>query len=174
MALDTTTGGATAESYITVADADAYFLARGVTAWAALTTAAKEAALRKSTDYMVQTYISRWSGVRVTSTQALDWPRAWVDLADNITNLAYINGAYVDSTTIPVPVQRACAELALKASSADLLADQEQAIVREKIGPIETEYDRYSSQAKRYPAVERMLQPYLTGKGGANVRLERA
>lgn len=174
MTLETTTGGAAAESYVTVANADTYFSDRGITAWGLLTTAVKEASLRKATDYMLQVYTSRWSGVRASLTQALDWPRAWVDLTDSITNLAYINGVYVDSTTIPVPVQRACAELALKASTAELLADQDQAIVREKIGPIETEYDRYSPQAKRYQAVERMLQPYLSGKSGASVRLERA
>ena len=73
------TGRADAESYASVSVADAYHTARGNTAWAALaTTALKEAALRKATDYLGQTYGLRWKGYRMTTTQALDWPRELV------------------------------------------------------------------------------------------------
>ena len=64
-----------AESYISAADASTYHAARGNTDWAALTTLAKERALRRATDYMLQVYSLQWAGVRHTTTQALDWPR---------------------------------------------------------------------------------------------------
>lgn len=154
-----------AESYITVANATTYFSNRGIATWAALASdTVREQALRKATDYMVQAFKGRWKGLIVEEAQALDWPRTGV----------FVDGYELDSDSVPEQVQRACAELALKASAADLLADQEQLIVREKIGPIETEYDKYSPQAKRYPVIDKMLGPYLSGMSGANVRLERA
>lgn len=158
------TGKADAEAYISVADATTYFAARGVAAWAALASdTIREQLLRKATEYMSQTFRQQWNGVRVYSTQALDWPRAGV----------CVDGYAVDSDVVPVEVQRACAELALKANTADLLADLEQAVIREKIGPIETEYAPGSSPNKRYVAVDRMLRPYLSG-GDASIRLVRA
>lgn len=48
-----------AESYASVAQADAYFAARGITIWSPLLDAEKEQALRRATDYMVQTYRQR-------------------------------------------------------------------------------------------------------------------
>lgn len=44
--------------------------------------------------------------------------------------------------------------------------------MREKIGPMETEYDKNSPQHKRYRAIDLMLAPYLTGSG--NITLVRA
>lgn len=164
MALDTTIGAATAEALISVTDATAYHAARGGAAWAELTTAQMEQALRKATDYMGATYGESWAGLRVDSVQALDWPRSGVE----------VFGYSVASDSIPVAVQRACAELALRAAAGDLLADQERGVVSEAIGPISTTYDTSSPQAKRFPAVDRMLAPYISGKSGVNMELVRA
>ena len=56
MALTPETGAglADADSYCSQADADAYHDDRGNGAWALLDSDAKDAALRKATDYMVQ------------------------------------------------------------------------------------------------------------------------
>ncbi|HWS73670.1 MAG TPA: DnaT-like ssDNA-binding protein [Quisquiliibacterium sp.] len=151
-----------AESYITVADADTYHAARGNTAWASLSTGSKEAALRKATDYMTGAYQGRWKGERATSAQALDWPRTG----------AVANGYEVASDAVPAAVARACAELALRASAADLSPDLERGVRRERVDVIETEYDTTSPQATRYRAVDQLLAAYLTG-GGAFVRVER-
>ena len=164
MALDTTTGAATAEAYTSVADATSYHVNRGNAAWASLTTAQMEQSLRKATDYMGSTYGGSWAGVRTNSIQALDWPRY------NVVAFGYV----VASDSIPTRVQWACAELALRAAAGDLLADQERGVVSETIGPISTTYDTSSPQAKRYPAVDRMLAPYLSGLSGVNVGLVRA
>lgn len=46
-------------------------------------------------------------------------------------------------------------------------------VVREKVGVIEVEYNKNSPQAKRYPAIDFMLRPFLKSGGGANVELVR-
>jgi len=144
-----------AESYITVAAADTHHAALGNTAWAAIaTTALKEGYLRQATRYMLQAYRQRWAGVRATTTQALDWPRSCV-VVDRYTYLA--------STTLPADVANACADLALKALAGELNADLTRAVVRRKVGPLETEYDPYSPQSPRYRAIDMALAPYLSG-----------
>lgn len=164
--VETGTGSAAAESYCSVAYFLSYHAARGNAAAAVLTTAATEEALRRATDYMLQTYRSRWQGYRRINGQALDWPR---------TGIVIDQFVIVDFNIVPIEVQNACAELALKASTATLLADTEQQVLREKIGPLEFEYDKSSPQTKRYKSIDAMLTPYLCGSNsGVNVRLERA
>jgi len=157
-------GLSTAETYTTVAEATAYHAARNNTAWAALATdALREAALRKATEYLDAVYRSRWQGLKYTETQALDWPRQGV----------VVDSWSVGYDTIPEAIKRACAELALKASSADLAPDLTQGVTREKVGPIEVEYDKSSPQATRYRAIDQMLAPFLTSGGGCSVKLVR-
>ncbi len=158
------TGSATAESFISVADASTYHTARGNAAWAALASdTVREQCLRKATDYMEQVYRSRWQGWRKTEDQALCWPRYDV----------IVEGYLVDSDSVPEIVKRACAELALKASAADLAPDLTQGVVREQVGPIAVEYDKNSPQATRYKAIDAMLAPFLKSGGGCSVKLER-
>lgn len=157
------TGLSTAESYISVADAATRHTNFGNSAWTG-TDAAKEAALRQATAYMEQVYRQRWKGNRHTTDQALSWPR----------NSVVVDGFIViESTVVPPEVENACADLALKALTETLAPDLERGVVREKIGPIETEYDRASPQAKRFRAIDLMLAPLLKG-GPAMARLVRA
>lgn len=157
------TGLANAESYITVADADARRLSfGGDAAWNALTTGQKEAALRKGAEYLEQRYSSRFKGTRLLRAQALSWPRYG----------AIVHGWDVDSNVVPAAIANANADLALRSITETLNADQTRGIVREKVGPLETEYDAYGSQTTRYVAVDGMLAPYLTGGGMS--RLARA
>lgn len=151
-----------AESYISVANADAFHAARGNAAWAPLTAEAKEHALRKATDYM-GTYSGRWKGARVSSGQALDWPRAGV----------VVDGYEINWETIPAAIANACAVLALKASAGDISPDlgpQKQSV---KVGPIETTYAAGTRQVTRYQSAETLLAPYLAGSAG-QVRVVRA
>lgn len=146
-----------AESYISVTDASTYHTARGNAAWAALASdTVREQCLRKATDYMEQVYRSRWQGCRVGETQALSWPRYDVE----------VEGYAIDSDVVPDAVKRACAELALKVSSAELLADQSQGVLSEQVGPIAVTYDKSSPQRVRYPAIDAVLSPYLLANGG--------
>lgn len=162
--VETGTGASNSESYISVADASTRHTAQGNAAWAAAASdTVREQALRRATAAMEQFYRTRWSGDRVTSTQALSWPRYGVEL----------DGFPVAANIVPADVANACADLALRALSEDLNADTERAIVREKTGPLETEWDRYAPQNKRFTAVDQMLLAYLAG-GGAMARLVRA
>jgi hypothetical protein len=163
LVVETGAGLANAEAYISVANADAYFLARANAAWALLLTADKEAALRKGADYMAQQYASRWQGVRVTSTQALDWPRSAV--------CAF--GYSVAYTIVPAAVANANAELALKASTGELSPDIGRLKKRTKVGPLEVEYADNAPATTQYKAVDGMLAPYLNGTGGASRKVVR-
>jgi hypothetical protein len=165
MALITETGIASAasESLCNVATALDYFTNRGNANWLALSTTQQEQALRKATDYMEQVYKLQWQGLRVNNTQALDWPRVGVTA----------NGYYVLSTIVPVAIQRACAELALRAAAGDLLADTTQQKVSTKVGDLEVSMDKYSPQAVQYPAIVALLQPYFDLAAGFSHKVVR-
>jgi hypothetical protein len=150
-----------AESYISVTDANDYHLMLGNSAWDDLSTAGKEEALRKATNYMLGRYGDDWLGYRVSSSQVLDWPRQFVPIAD----LRYLE--YVSDSVVPTEIKNACASLALRASSESLQPDEEQRVVREKVDVIETEYSEYSQSQKKYPEIDRMLKKYLAGTNGA-------
>lgn len=144
-----------AEAFASVADADAYYTARGNTTWAALTTGAKEVALRLGCDYIEAMYGTRWKGERVDADQALSWPRRYV----------VVDGVQLDFEAIPAALLRANIELALKASAGDLLADQGAQVVSETVGPISVTYAAGARQATRYALVETMLAALLLGAG---------
>lgn len=159
------TGKVDSESYISVVDATTYHAARGNAAWAALASdTIREQVLRKATGYMEQAYRERWKMFRVTATQALSWPRAWVQLPD----APYGYGswaAFVPNNVVPSEVKNACAELALLASVADLNPPLERSTVREKIDVIEVDYDKYAPLYKRYRSVDMMLSVYFKSSG---------
>lgn len=136
------TGLPGAESYASVSAADAYFVNRGNEAWAGLSTPAKEAALRLATDYMGAVYGRLWRSCRKTETQALDWPR-------------------VGWAGVPVAVERACCELAFRASAGPLMVDEGPQVASEQVGPIAVAYSEGARQNVRYAHVWALLGPYL-------------
>lgn len=157
MALTVETGAGLpeADSYASVADADAYHAARGNAAWTG-DDAAKEAALRKATDYLDRL---RYAGTPASATQSLAWPRDGVvlDEYDVATN------------SVPARVVKAACELALRALKSELLPDQGGAdVTRETVGPVSVEYAPSPSGGRpRYAAVMDLLRPLLVG--GARV-----
>jgi hypothetical protein len=158
------TGKSDAESFITLAEASAYHADRGNAAWAALASdTLREQALRRATDYLEQVYGLKWKGERTKHTQALSWPRYDV----------CANGFDVDSDVVPVPVQRACAEMALKAAAGELAPDVGRLAKREKVDVLEVEYESGALPYVRYRAVDNLLAPYLEGGSGA-VKVYRA
>ncbi len=154
-----------AESYCTLAFANTYHAARGnALTWTEYTDEDREDALRKATDYMLQKYTERWAGYRKSSSQVLDWPRSYVPINDLVAR------EYISDSIVPDEVKRACASLALRALTTDLLADEEQRVVREKVDVIETEYSEHASQRKKYPEIDLMLRRYLAfGEGSLNM-----
>ena len=169
MALTATVGSATADSYITVADADTYFDTRlNVTAWTVAVTADKERALKSATR---EIDLASFLGQPTDTVQALAWPRAY---CPNPDTAADANSDYLDDDTIPVRVLTATCELALaylNAGTTDLsLADPNAGVIRKKVGPLETEWANGASRASgwaRYPLVASSLQPLLASGAGA-------
>lgn len=164
-----------ADSYISVVDCDSYHSARGNTNWELLSTTEKEQAIVRAVDYMMQVYRFKWSGVRLTATQALDWPRSFVPIKD--FEYAGLNGYttlggnyYYDSSVVPQEVKNACAELAFKAAGGELAEDLTQGVIREKVDVLEVEYDKNSPQFKRYRAIDNMLAAYLDGSTSGTFR----
>lgn len=127
------TGLANADSYVSVAEADAYADARGWADWTG-STAQKEHRLVTATAYIDATY--RFRGVIATTTQALAWPR----LDDARQSLTDPEGRPL--TGVPKAVKSACIELARVAVTQALTPAPEAAAVkreRVKAGSVETE-----------------------------------
>ena len=173
MALNTETGNASAnsESLCSVSFADTYHALRGADPWATLPTAEKEQALRRASDHFEAMYASRWAGRRVNETQALSWPRYQVPRKD--TGGGRLYPAFYPSDSVPLQVQNAFAELALKAAGGELAPDVGRLKASVKVGPIETTYVAGSSPSVRFRLVASLLQPFFSG-GGMNIRLVRA
>lgn len=159
------TGLEDAESYVSVADADAYHSAFGNTDWAALTTPLKEQALRKATQYLDARYTFR--GDKTNIVQALSFPR--------FAGYGYYNEETIALQWRPRPLYQACCILALTASAEDLFVDGlDQAVKREQVGPLEVEYFQSSNRGqKNYVEVTSILKTLLRGGGLSGVSIER-
>jgi hypothetical protein len=101
----TTPPSAIANSYTSVAEADAYFEAKPgamADAWRSAGGSAKEAALIEATT-ILESY--PWVGVKThaLASNALSWPR------DGVYNR---DGQMLPSDVVPAPIKRAAAELA--------------------------------------------------------------
>lgn len=120
MALITTVGGSTSDSYATVAEADAYFAKRyNNSTWTALTEAQKERALVTATDQidrLIYRYSKYGSDVESASDyQRLEFPRSYT--VDS-------NGAAI----IPLEVKRATYEQAWFVVSYDTETEKRAAL----------------------------------------------
>jgi hypothetical protein len=162
--VETGAGLADAESYASVADADAYHAGRGNAQWTALTTERKEQLLRMATEYMA-VYAGSLSGVRQYSTQALDWPR--LEAAGH--------GFAVPPSFVPPGVKNACAVLALSAAAGPLSGASGSTVRRIKIGPMEKEYQDGAAVSARHPAADALIVPFFDPLAGNPLmaRLER-
>lgn len=163
MAIDSTVGGAAANSYVTVQEADAYFATRThADAWTGATSDLKERALITAVYRLDQ---ESWAGRRASQNQALAWPRYGAEDAD---------GYAVPSDSIPTDIKRAQMEMALVqlGRSDPLAATGLEGFERLKVGPIDIETRRGSSTDDLPPHVNRFAAPYLAS-GGLQFRIER-
>lgn len=173
--VETGTADATSESFASVAQADLYCSNRGLTNWALLVTADKEAALRRATDYLGSFYRPKWKGRRVKPTQALDWPRVGVVLDDfndsvALSGLGYYGVIVVPYDSVPVHVVNATCIMAIKAAAGELAPDLDRETLREGVGGISVEYRAGTPQYVRFREVELLLKPYLMNAGATLVR----
>lgn len=170
MALIVTPGAADADSYATLAAADAYHTARGNATWTGA-DAVKESALRRATSWLDGTYGARWAGLAVNGrSQPLGWPR--LDALD-------FYGNEVDDTTIPDEVVTATIEAALRelvepgSLSPDVTPGRQ--VRSETVGPLSVTYTGPVGVAGLTPLlsiVDAALST-LIGRGGVKF-VERA
>ena len=158
MALDTTVGGPSADSYGSEAESLAYHTSRGNAAWGTAQAGDRETALRRAAAWLDGEYRMRWPGVKTNGrNQALDWPR--VDATD-------VDGFEVSSSTIPNEIKSAQFEAALaELLSPGSLSPQvtmASVVKSESVGPLSTTYDTslltgVSALAPTLLSVERVL-----------------
>lgn len=107
----TTAQSASANSYISVADASTYFDDKlSATAWREASEDDKTRALLQAAARMNDL---NWHGTRTTSTQALAWPRADVTVRDSTYWFYPVSGQVFDPEVVPDIVKDAQCELAL-------------------------------------------------------------
>jgi hypothetical protein len=160
-------GLSNAESYASVSDSTAYHSALGNTSWAVLSSTLQEQALRRATIYLVGKYRLRWAGSRMTTAQALDWPRSLVPVADTPYK------SYYPNNVVPREVVDACCSLAVRAAEGELLSDQDQRVSSVTVGPISQTFEAGSTVATQYPEIDALLRPLLKS-GNGQIRMVRA
>lgn len=160
------TGLANADAYVSEAFVDAYDLDYVNDAtWQAATSTVKERSIRQATQYLDAVYGTRWNGEKLVCTQSLDWPRCSVYDSD---------GCLLDSDSVPVGIERACAELAIRAATGSLLVDQNAGgglkKLKQKVAVLEQEKEWFSpgnsSTQTTYPIIDSILISDSLIRGG--------
>lgn len=165
--VETGSGSSSANSYCSTATATSYHETYGnPTAWSSASLLEQQDALRQATRALDIRYGTWWSGMRVSSTQALDWPRSYVyDAA----------GYPISTTTIPTRLQQATAILALlHIQGEDILPDTQTAadIKSETLSSASgasksVTYIGGKRAETQYPVIDRMLATSGLTSGGA-------
>jgi len=182
--IDATAGGANANSYLTLSDAqdivDGMVEDADVTAWASATTDQKNRALYTATQRLDR---ERFLGARATDTQALQWPRTGVRKPDTYVN-TYATGFpfrisedYFTDTEIPGQVKRAQVVLAvyLNNNKDGIGLSGLEDFKNVQIGSLNVTPDKTGAVgADRVPP---LLERYLTGlriSGPGNIAIKRS
>jgi len=149
MSVDATPAGPQANSYISEADALAYFasILSKDAIWGGIEDAIQSNLLIEATRSL--DLLFEWVGIRSTSEQSLKWPRAEVE----------IDGYYIDSTIIPEAVKVATCDLAFFIFQSGSVSIQKDNLNALKVGPISL---NFGSTSGNYPP---LLNSTLTGYG---------
>lgn len=184
ISITATSGSASANSYLTLADAqaivDGLVEDDDVAAWASATTDQKNRALYTATQRIDR---ERFLGARASDTQALQWPRTGVRKPDTFTS-TYTTGFpyrvttdYYTDTEIPDQVKRAEVILAvyLNNNKDGLGLSGLEDYKRVGVGGVAVEPDKYGAVgADRVPP---LFERYFTGlriSGPGNISLKRS
>jgi len=166
MAIDATVGGASTNSYVTLAEANAYFADRAhSSAWEeeenqdqALITASR----------VIDWHVT-WKGTRATGTQSMDWPRSGV--YDKVAIL-------YPEDVIPPDVKTAVFEMALASLGSDRTQDSDLAGISEVRAAslmIKADDGLYNTKPDTIPDhIWKILEGLTTKSGIGVVRLMRA
>lgn len=155
------TGVENANSYATLVELLAFAEARGVLSIAD-DAEISEPYLIKAMDYIEPLGV-RFKGCKATAEQALQWPRIGVVL----------HGHDFAEDAIPRELKQAQMRLAMEiAAGVDVQPTTEgQAVLREKVGPLETEYATARGDGSpMLPAVWGFLAPLLRPSSGRVIR----
>lgn len=170
MALTVTAGSASADSYVSLADAKSFWDDVGFD-YSSYSDTVIEQALRRATRWLDGRYRRQFPGERTNGrTQALEWPRS---------SVVDFDGNTVASDAIPREVEQATAEAAKREVAGTSLSPDvtlADAVKRERVGPLEVEYAGIPSVSAQRPtilAVEEILSA-LFPVGGATSFLKRA
>jgi hypothetical protein len=172
------TGKADANAYVSTAFVDAWIAETGSNAtWAAKSSTEKEQCIVQATRYIDSLFGPRFVSRKRTRTQALHWPRDAVYQDDG--------ELWIQNNEVPIEVQRACAEYAIRAASAALISDpadsREATQVSTKVGPIATSttYGRTTggrfstvvsgSAIPSYPAADMWLERLLKSSSSSEL-----
>lgn len=165
--IDATVGGASANSFVTLAECTTYLSGRlNTTLWdAAVTDSQNRALVEAARELNVLNYDAR----RATSTQVLEWPRFFAKNPD----AAYFQVWYFTSTEIPQRMKDAQCELAMefiKAGTTDIAAlDPKISVLEKTVDVIRTVYAAPQLRKKglaRFPRVWHLIAPLLDGTAG--------
>ena len=184
--IDATIGGASANSYLTLAAAqaiiDGFVEDDDVTAWATATTDQKNRALYTATQRLDR---ERFLGARATDTQALQWPRTGVRKPDTYINTYAvgfpfrITTDYYTDTEIPDRIQYAQVVLAVYLNNnrdgMGLSGIEDYKSVA--IGSLRIENAGASASATGADRVPPIFERYLTGlriSGPGNFAIRRS
>lgn len=177
--VETGTGVTGANSFVALADADAYFAASGETTWTG-DDAAKEAALVRAGRYLNGL---RWKGDEVREgIQAMCWPRYGVPMQGG-SGMAYYGNLYLaggvydytacwPSGAVPEKVKQAQCEAALRyLVGTDMMPDLKRGgqVVMKRVDIITTQYANGAPAGTTFPAIERLLRGFLKSSTGVTL-----
>jgi hypothetical protein len=158
MALDVTIGGTASDSYVTLAEYEAYVTAQGLTPLSG-NAARHEAELRRAAVVIDDTY--SFIGLQQYQFQARAWPRLVRQLVSDWP---------INPDTIPDAIKRAQMEMAwLIHGGADPFATYDGAVKRkrEKVDVIEEETEYTGGKGRpMFTGVDRILRDYITSGAG--------
>ena len=182
--IDATAGGANANSYLTLSDAnviiDGLVEDADVTAWSLATDDQKNRALYTATQRLDR---ERYLGATATDTQSLQWPRTGVRKPDTYINTYAvgfpfrITTDYFTDTEIPDQVQKAQAILAvyLNNNKDGIGLSGLEDFKSVQVGSINVTPDKSGAVgADRIPPI---IERYLTGlriSGPGNIAIQRS
>lgn len=157
MALDTTIGGLSSDSYATLADWTAFATTTGRTITG--TTAEQEVRLRRAALAIEDRYTFR--GWPTFEFQALAWPRSDVGMVD---------GWIIANNVIPPAIKRAQMEMAFALQAGvDPFPVTTGVIGSESssVGPLSKSVTYLGGKARpAIPAVDKIMQPFLSSGAG--------
>jgi hypothetical protein len=172
ISITATAGSATANSFVTEAEAIAYMATRlNVTGWVTVSGSSctedeKKALIEATREISVLPFIAQ----RTDDVQVLSWPRTYAldPDAPSITGIQEIAQLYFDDDEIPLRVKNATCELALqflKSGTTDLaVADPNAGVIEKTVDVLTTRWQNYQRPTglARFARVMNEIGPLLS------------